>query len=251
MKVFRKMRQQLAAENNVAKYMRYAIGEILLVVIGILIALQINTWNEGRKMSNQENFYLNRLVSENKQDILAFSKFIRDLEKGNESIEQFSEALKSEMIGDTVLIRYANGYFKYGSIFPIFSSSNSTFEDLSSTGNLNIISNRTLRESIVNHYAKHKQTEERIQIAIEWALPLDAPFTVENNIMKFEPSTAFLFPEEPYALLAKELKENKMSYISNAASHYWINNDAIIQLQELIEKTTKLISRLENEIKKH
>ncbi len=49
MKVFRKIRQQLSAQNKIAQYLRYAIGEIALVVIGILIALQINTWNEGRK----------------------------------------------------------------------------------------------------------------------------------------------------------------------------------------------------------
>lgn len=44
MKVFRKIRQKFAAENNVAKYMRYAIGEIILVVIGILITFSINNW---------------------------------------------------------------------------------------------------------------------------------------------------------------------------------------------------------------
>jgi Family of unknown function (DUF6090) len=48
-KVFRNIRQKLAAENKVMAYLRYAIGEIVLVVIGILIALQINNWNEGRK----------------------------------------------------------------------------------------------------------------------------------------------------------------------------------------------------------
>lgn len=49
MKVFRKIRQELSAQSKLSKYLRYAIGEIALVVIGILIALQINTWNEGRK----------------------------------------------------------------------------------------------------------------------------------------------------------------------------------------------------------
>ena len=45
---FRKTRKKLADENKPLKYMRYAIGEIVLVVIGILIALQINNWNEER-----------------------------------------------------------------------------------------------------------------------------------------------------------------------------------------------------------
>ena len=117
------------AENKFSKYLVYAIGEIILVVIGILIALQINTWNEEQKLSRQEALYLTRLVSENKQDMITFSGYIKDLEKGKETVVNFSKALKSETITDSVLIQFAHEYFKYGSIFPIFSSSNSTFED--------------------------------------------------------------------------------------------------------------------------
>ena len=47
---FRKIRKQFADDNKPLKYMRYAIGEIVLVVIGILIALQINNWNEQDKI---------------------------------------------------------------------------------------------------------------------------------------------------------------------------------------------------------
>jgi len=46
---FRKIRKKMADDNKPLKYMRYAIGEILLVVIGILIALSINNWNEQKK----------------------------------------------------------------------------------------------------------------------------------------------------------------------------------------------------------
>jgi len=49
---FRKIRKQFADDNKPLKYMRYAIGEIVLVVIGILIALQINNWNEDRVKKN-------------------------------------------------------------------------------------------------------------------------------------------------------------------------------------------------------
>ena len=53
-KFFRHIRQTLIMENKTSKYLKYAIGEIILVVVGILIALQINNWNENRKLKNVE-----------------------------------------------------------------------------------------------------------------------------------------------------------------------------------------------------
>ena len=65
--LFRKIRQKLLAENKIGKYLKYAIGEIILVVIGILIALQINNWNELRKQQQVELKYFYNL----KNDLLA------------------------------------------------------------------------------------------------------------------------------------------------------------------------------------
>ena len=53
-KFFRHIRRSLIQKNQMGKYFKYAIGEILLVVIGILIALQINNWNEDRKLKKEE-----------------------------------------------------------------------------------------------------------------------------------------------------------------------------------------------------
>ena len=63
-KLFQKIRQRLLIENKFSKYLLYAIGEIILVVIGILIALQINNWNEIRKIRNTEQHYLLSLKEE-------------------------------------------------------------------------------------------------------------------------------------------------------------------------------------------
>ena len=57
-KFFRKNRQTLLSEGKTAKFLKYAIGEIILVVIGILIALQINNWNEKVKLKNEEIKFL-------------------------------------------------------------------------------------------------------------------------------------------------------------------------------------------------
>src|SRR6056297_1464225 len=64
-KFFRKIRQRLLSENKFSKYLIYAIGEIILVVIGILIALQINNWNEGRKEFSKSK----ALLEEFKRDL--------------------------------------------------------------------------------------------------------------------------------------------------------------------------------------
>jgi len=247
-KFFRHIRQRMLKENRFSRYFIYAIGEIVLVVIGILIALQINTWNEGRKVGKQEVLYLERLIVENQSDLETFSNAIEKIVKGNESIVAMSESMKDANTSDSSLIKSVNDFLAFGSIYPVFSSSRSTFEDLSSTGNLQVIRNTKLREDIVKHYAHHEQTDKWIRVAMDWALPLDAPFTVDNDVMAFEPHTAFLYPERSVAKQAEELRANSLSYISNSAAHLWINLDAITQMKDLTERTKILISELETEL---
>jgi hypothetical protein len=69
LKFFRKFRQKLLSENKISKYLLYAIGEIVLVVIGILIALQINNWNEQKKIQNDSVEFMGRLLVEIKINI--------------------------------------------------------------------------------------------------------------------------------------------------------------------------------------
>jgi hypothetical protein len=73
-KFFRKIRQQLLTENKFSKYLLYAIGEIVLVVIGILIALQINNWNEERKDRIELENYLIKIADNIDQDIRTLTK---------------------------------------------------------------------------------------------------------------------------------------------------------------------------------
>ena len=61
---YRSIRQQLLVENKTVKYAKYAAGEIILIVVGILLALQISEWNQGRKDRAEETRILGRLKSE-------------------------------------------------------------------------------------------------------------------------------------------------------------------------------------------
>ena len=86
-KIFRNIRQKLAAENNVAKYLRYAIGEIILVVIGILIALQVNNWNENRKSEVKFNAVLEQIYTIVDQDVQEMNLTENTLRQKNSIID--------------------------------------------------------------------------------------------------------------------------------------------------------------------
>ncbi|MBP1841693.1 DUF6090 family protein [Formosa algae] len=76
-KLFGKIRQKLLSENKFGKYLTYAIGEIVLVVIGILIALQINNWNENRKLQAEITDIYKQIVIDLDNDIDEFSNVIK------------------------------------------------------------------------------------------------------------------------------------------------------------------------------
>jgi sensor domain CHASE-containing protein len=69
LRFFRQIRQRLLTDNKFSKYLLYAVGEILLVVIGILIALQINNWNEERIKDNAVRSHLESLADAIEDDI--------------------------------------------------------------------------------------------------------------------------------------------------------------------------------------
>lgn len=77
-KFFRSIRKKLAADSNFNAYMRYAIGEIVLVVLGILIALQLNNWNEERKLKQTGVIYMEAFYQDLKKDTLLLSEMLKD-----------------------------------------------------------------------------------------------------------------------------------------------------------------------------
>ncbi|MDM9630307.1 DUF6090 family protein [Robiginitalea aurantiaca] len=86
---FRKIRKQLADQNKPLKYFRYALGEIVLVMIGILLALQVNTWNEVRKDQQELRNILLSIASDMKEDALIVKEIMGYAKEDNERIKSF------------------------------------------------------------------------------------------------------------------------------------------------------------------
>ena len=115
-KFFRHIRKTLISEDKMGKYFKYAIGEILLVVIGILIALSINNWNNSRIEAEREQTVLRNLRSDFNENITELNRIYEGTEQSYRSSVRLLEIIgddnpiNSEEI-ETLLNSIINGFF--------------------------------------------------------------------------------------------------------------------------------------------
>ncbi|MDT0558338.1 DUF6090 family protein [Ichthyenterobacterium sp. W332] len=145
-KFFRKIRYDLMEKNKTGKYFKYAIGEIVLVVIGILIALQINTWNENRKNHKYEREVL-LLINQNlKNDSIALSNELYNSNESNVLTGKLLEQLSLGNHSDSL-----NNWLGKIISFERFKSQSSAFEMLKSKG-IDVISDNELQLALITYY---------------------------------------------------------------------------------------------------
>ncbi|MCB0463452.1 MAG: hypothetical protein KDC81_12170 [Flavobacteriaceae bacterium] len=146
-KFFRKIRQQLLNENKFSKYLIYAIGEIVLVVIGILIALQINNWNENRKKEELETSTLMELKANLNTDIKDFKADMKVYNSAVNSIDIVIEFIDGNIPYHDSL----NIHLGKITVQGVFAPNKATYENLKITG-IKLISNDSLRAAISDLY---------------------------------------------------------------------------------------------------
>jgi hypothetical protein len=136
-------------KNQTGKYFKYAIGEIILVVIGILIALQINTWNENYKDKKQLSTYYERLITDLKNDLTEMEQHENYFSSSLAPLHQEIKNIQSTQYNTDSLYKNVGAWMRYTRDFK---PNKSTFEDLLSTGNLNLIPNKNLRTLLLDLY---------------------------------------------------------------------------------------------------
>ncbi|OIQ30334.1 MAG: hypothetical protein BM564_02900 [Bacteroidetes bacterium MedPE-SWsnd-G2] len=148
---FRSIRQILLSENKTGKYFKYAIGEIVLVVIGILIALSINTWNENKKQRVFEVKMLTEVHTALTSDIDYFLRLESRLHKLDSASNVFIKLVHEKAIFNDSLYNRGQSrwYFLRSGINLQFNKG--PYEALKSSG-IDKISNDSLRNSLVNFY---------------------------------------------------------------------------------------------------
>jgi len=148
LRIFRKTRQRLLQNGATLRYFKYAFGEVFLVVIGILIALQINNWNENRKLQNKEKTLLREMQSNLYEDLLDFDYNIRGTKMrllANEIVLQVLE--DSLPMHDSLKTYFANFVGGYQ-----LTENTGAFDNLKSIG-FDLVRNDSLRARITRLYS--------------------------------------------------------------------------------------------------
>lgn len=157
LRIFRHIRKKLLKQNKVQTYILYAIGEILLVVIGILIALQINNWNEERKNRAYELTMLEEVHKELVKDLELIERLIPRLKRFQHSFRELAVMKTDPGHNLDSLDFHLQRVDGYGLTFTV---NKSPFEAIKS-GGLDRISNQEIRNNLSTLFGYHIENAEK------------------------------------------------------------------------------------------
>jgi len=249
-KFFRKIRQKMLTENKFSKYLIYAIGEIILVVIGIMIALQINNSNNKRIEKDREIKYLINIKLDLLKDIESLEYNIDFRQKKTLGIENLINQINGQPIKDLneTTFNVINTLYQER-----FQPSNVTYSDLVSSGNMNLISNDSIKiylfelsllyqQNLFNIEHETAEYDENISKSIFRLADVERMkpvFLGEKTIEQVNIS------EEDFKALFESLE-----YKNGCVVAKWTSEGMIEMYQNINNKSKRLIELINSELKK-
>lgn len=223
------------SQNQTSRYLKYAIGEIILVVIGILIALQINNWNDVIKTKNYEQEILS-LISQNlKNDSIALST-------------QIAFSKEATNLTDNLLAEFSKGIYsndlnqKLGKIisFEMFKSQSSAFEILKSKG-IDVISDRALQLELISYYDQNLHSVYEALEDVEESFKTDWTPVIKQDFLDYK-WHEYAIPVDAKAFFSKR---------SNISFIKLYNENRSSGRRAYLEPTLEKISKIRQLINKH
>ena len=252
LKYFRKIRQRLIDESNLKSYLLYAIGEILLVMIGILLALQVNNWNQTNSDKRIANDYASNLLTELNSDLDYFDQLIANNEKQKTYIDEILIALNSEKVinlEEEDLILKLSESMNPTDFFP----KTATYQDLVSSGKMILIKPLDLRQKVITHYNLMEQKSLHINRELGYSWNHLIPFLNDNGFFEWRNSprisldTSIISKTKHFSIL--DLDKSSRDFEATEDNLYFAKLMLTVRnenLDELIQSTENLINEINN-----
>ncbi len=252
LKFFRNIRQNLLNQGKTTKYFKYAIGEIILVVIGILIALQINTWNENRKVAIEEQNALHNI----QRDFMKNKEILEDVKSNsllivNAGIEILNHTgIKNKPDTENEFNVLLNELYNSTPYYP----QNGFLDDLLSSGKLGIFKNTELRNLLSSWKPEVDILEERFHSLDKNEDILNSYILAHGSWLNADEvddkDRTVAFPTSGFTVDNRDLLNSLL--FENLVENLAISADNYYTAQKKTEKLLdKIISLLANEIEKN
>ncbi len=241
-KFFRKTRQNLLMENKTSKYFSYAIGEIVLVVIGILIALQINNWNEERLENNREKITVQNLHTEFQENLKDLDSINTILKRTILATETIFGKFKENDLQETGQI---DSLLNHVIESPSWKPSEFVLNDLQNSGGLSELNNNRLKILLFNWSRFFKELQETMDQTEKTNINL-IEYIKEHGSLRNIDTKSKTFPYGP-----SQLKMNNSSLLQNIQFENYIDDklyvlkesevayaQAKILIQKILKETT-------------
>jgi hypothetical protein len=238
MKIFRNIRQKLAAENKVAAYLRYAIGEIFLVVIGILIALQVNNWKE-----DIQNHKLEKTTLENIRSDLVLQQGIINEQLQFESAKVAETDTAALFLSDSLSAGKLNALLITLSTRLTFVENKTSYISMDNTGGKKLIRNSSLKNAIVRYYQRLDYVTQVINN--------DNLFNTDSEFGAFVTSNSLNIKLNRNGQIDKDQKispEKRMELKNQLVTRKLVSQNIYKLCRDLQEKTKHLIQLIDKEL---
>jgi hypothetical protein len=245
-KLFRKIRYDLIEENKTGRYFKYAIGEIILVVIGILIALQINNWNENRKLNAQKQQYYQQLLEDLKKDKTYIESTITYFDSTITNYTKYLETFGESNLG---IDEIYNNIFQLDVKSKLIEFNTSTIETMQNTGDIKLVP-MFIRNKLID--LKRKQ-ETTITVALKNTEGKNQ--LLQNATLLGGNDTLFeRLKNQPEFAQKLHIEDNfPQLFLALEAVHLWKTVSAkqtLNSFQDILSENTELINLISEELDK-
>ena len=224
--------------------------DFVIVVVGILIAFQITEWNQGRSNEKLRVQYLERLQTDLNETIKYLSANEDNSEQKIEVVDAFVATLNAQDSDENELILSTKDYFYRGTLFSDFKVFRSTFDDLTSSGNLGILRSHELSAALVTLNTNYAYKNEDFLVNTDWILPFESVLATEFDWFRFDELTSHLFPSQPSVQVAAEIRLNEDKLRRHAALHYWLGHNLKRDFRSMVEQSQQVLDLVNKELEK-
>jgi len=241
-------------KNKTGKYLKYAVGEIILVVIGILIALSVNNWNQEKKDRQIGEDYLLRIHRDLVQDTINFRSIITNNNKLREDIKRLLVSIYAG-VDNIEQVQNMSAIFDQA-LDQVFAPNDNTYKGMASSGTLSLILNKELKEEIIDLYSEYDQNKALLSSITEWMVSIATTLDTETDFLKFGAGVSDIFTtpemlnEKDFAFLNNK-EDPKFKILIRAISATAFNQNVHnAYYSKLISKCENVLKLIDQELKK-